>query len=68
MSSTTPRRSRPLTLAETTIRRCTFSREISVGPTSSRIVASILSGTRAPDRRVDDGVADRLEVGALIVR
>jgi hypothetical protein len=44
MSSTTLRRSRPLTLLWTTIRRCTFSRMTKFGPRSRWIVATDASG------------------------
>jgi hypothetical protein len=48
ISSTTLFRSRPATLAMTTILRCTFSRLMKYGPRSLRISASADSGRRAP--------------------
>jgi hypothetical protein len=48
MSSTTLARSRPATLAITTILRCTFSRVMKYGARSLRMSASADSGSRAP--------------------
>ena len=64
MSSTTLPRSRPATLHEITIRRCTFSRRIMFGPSSRRTSASSRIGTVAAGRRVDRQIGDALEVGA----
>ena len=48
MSATVLPRSRPATFAWTTIFRCTFSREIVLGPRSTVIAASCESGTFWP--------------------
>jgi hypothetical protein len=49
MSSMTLPRSRPATLADTTMRRCTFSRRIMFAPVSRRTSASTRIGTISPD-------------------
>ena len=54
MSSITLPRSRPATLQEITIRRCTFSRRIMFGPSSRRTSASSRIGTW-PDAGVSMG-------------
>ena len=58
MSATTPPRSRPATLDEMTIRRCTFSRRIILGPISRRTPASSLTGT-GPAEGVSTGRSRR---------
>lgn len=48
ISFTTPFRSLPATLAETTILRCTFSRLMVLGPDKGKISATYSRGTFRP--------------------